>query len=38
MDVSTPLKPAADAHVLDTTTLDVEAALAAAIAIVGTKR
>jgi cytidylate kinase len=29
-----PLKPAADAHVLDTTTLDIEAALAAAIAIV----
>jgi CMP/dCMP kinase len=33
-----PLKPAADAHVLDTTTLDIEAALAAAIAIVAGAR
>jgi cytidylate kinase len=33
-----PLKPAADAHVLDTTSLDVEAALAAAIAIVAGTR
>ena len=29
-----PLKPAADAHVLDTTSLDIEGAVAAAVAIV----
>lgn len=33
-----PLKPAADAHILDTTALDVDAALAAAIAIVDAHR
>ena len=34
-----PLKPAADAHVLDTTDLDIEAAFRAALALVeGTKR
>jgi CMP/dCMP kinase len=33
-----PLKPAPDAHVLDTTTLDVDAAVAAAIEIIGRVR
>jgi cytidylate kinase len=32
--VIAPLKQAADAHLLDTTSMDIEAALAAAIAIV----
>jgi cytidylate kinase len=30
-----PLKPAPDAHVLDTTALDVESAFAAALLLVG---
>jgi cytidylate kinase len=33
-----PLKPAADAHVLDTTRLDIDAAVRAAIAIVEASR
>ena len=35
---SAPLKAAADAHLLDTTTLDVEAAFAAAVALIGGRR
>ena len=33
-----PLKQAADAHLLDTTNLDIDAAIAAAIAIVERRR